>query len=573
MKLPGFECDFFKNGLGYSNSLKAHTGCVNAVSYSKTNGSRLMATGGDCTNIYIWDLYRDIEDAIPIGAFSGPTKNIFTLEFNSTDSILYCGSNDSVIYKYDLGGGIGESLRHPRAPSDRLDHLDEIDQIRKQSPSLRQISHASSLSQISAHPTHPSLILSASSDDELQLTDERVDRGANIATFHTQSEWRDVKWHPTSDHLFGCCDSLGGVYLNDIRKGFDGYNMSDGAFTVSTNPFVRSVAVMQYSGTLTLTNAHIHAAKEGLRHRRLDSSSMSFNNTGDLFGVVYQHAYPTIYSIREQNPLAVLTGDYTPQGERVQRREDTYSTACTTKHCSFQGDYLATGSDDFRGYVWKVPPRTTMMDRRRVMSREEMDEGGFATANGYAYDVRSAFSSGASASASDSTAPETICLPALIDRPAFRLEGHASIVNSAMIHPSLPLIATSGVEKSVKVHTPTPFSNKLHKIPALDKRTPPSRQMGDETGSSRRDFLLALLSSPEDSHDADIEEDPITINFFDSLLRRDREVDIWNDDEDDEDDKDDQDDQDNDQDDDMDDDGLSAPLSEDSIDIDELYPV
>lgn len=97
--------------------------------------------------------------------------------------------------------------------------------------------------------------------------------------------------------------------------------------------------------------------------------------------------------------------------------------------------------------------------------------------------------------------------------------------------------------------------------------------MGDETGSSRRDFLLALLSSPEDSHDADIEEDPITINFFDSLLRRDREVDIWNDDEDDEDDEDDQDDQDNDQDDDMDDDGLSAPLSEDSIDIDELYPV
>lgn len=153
--------------------------------------------------------------------------------------------------------------------------------------------------------------------------------------------------------------------------------------------FANTRFLIQYSGTLTLTNAHIHAAKEGLRHRRLDSSSMSFNNTGDLFGVVYQHAYPTIYSIREQNPLAVLTGDYTPQGERVQRREDTYSTACTTKHCSFQGDYLATGSDDFRGYVWKVPPRRTMMDRRRVMSREEMDEGGFATANGYPYDVRS----------------------------------------------------------------------------------------------------------------------------------------------------------------------------------------
>lgn len=70
MKLPGFECDFFKNGLGYSkwvlcavccvlsfltpihSSLKAHTGCVNAVSYSKTNGSRWVDGVAGCSYAY-----------------------------------------------------------------------------------------------------------------------------------------------------------------------------------------------------------------------------------------------------------------------------------------------------------------------------------------------------------------------------------------------------------------------------------------------------------------------------------------------------------------------------------------
>ena len=161
-----------------------------------------------------------------------------------------------------------------------------------------------------------------------------------------------------------------------------------------------------------------------------------------------------------------------------------------------------------------------------------------------------------------------------------------------MIHPTLPLIATSGVEKIVRMHTPTPFSNSLEV-----KKTPASRVMGqNETRHSRRDFLLALLTSPHEHEAADVEEDTLTINFFDSLLRRDEDNDLWdNVDSDDADDMErhmndvlmefgETDEEDEEDDDDLDDDDMGVAMvgasdgeqsqeSEESIDIDEAYPV
>lgn len=237
-----------------------------------------------------------------------------------------------MIYKYDLKHDAVD-IFSTSTPS----YKDKLDFIPKHPPDVRQISHGSSISQISAHPAHRSLILSASSDDEIQLTDERIEKSTNIGTFHTESEWRDVKWHPLSEHLFACCDSHGGVYLNDIRKGFEGFNMSDGSFGTSMNPFVHNMAVMQVCGVSWTDFAYALkynatlTSKDTSKRIRLDSSSISFNNTGDLFGVIYQHSYPTIYSIKEVNPLAILTGDYTPEGVKVQPNGRTYSTTCTTK--------------------------------------------------------------------------------------------------------------------------------------------------------------------------------------------------------------------------------------------------
>ena len=49
------------------------------------------------------------------------------------------------------------------------------------------------------------------------------------------------------------------------------------------------------------------------------------------------------------------------------------------KHGSFGGpgletdDLYASGSDDFRGYVWKIPPLSVLEEQRKVFSINEWD--------------------------------------------------------------------------------------------------------------------------------------------------------------------------------------------------------
>jgi hypothetical protein len=49
------------------------------------------------------------------------------------------------------------------------------------------------------------------------------------------------------------------------------------------------------------------------------------------------------------------------------------------KHGSFGGpgletdDLYASGSDDFRGYVWKIPPLSVLKDQRKVFSVNEWE--------------------------------------------------------------------------------------------------------------------------------------------------------------------------------------------------------
>ena len=115
----------------------------------------------------------------------------------------------------------------------------------------------------------------------------------------------------------------------------------------------------QYKGTITNENL--------TKFVKLDSSSLSFDTGGQRFGVVYQHSYPTIYAINDENPLAILTADLTSTGESIKKDERTYSTTCTTKHSSFENGWFATGSDDFKGYGWKVPPNDYLKSKRKFI--------------------------------------------------------------------------------------------------------------------------------------------------------------------------------------------------------------
>ena len=56
-----------------------------------------------------------------------------------------------------------------------------------------------------------------------------------------------------------------------------------------------------------------------------------------------------------------------------------YTKLIAIKHGSFGGpgletdDLYASGSDDFRGYVWKIPPLSVLKEQRKAFSVNEWD--------------------------------------------------------------------------------------------------------------------------------------------------------------------------------------------------------
>ena len=70
-----------------------------------------------------------------------------------------------------------------------------------------------------------------------------------------------------------------------------------------------------------------------------------------------------------------------------------------------------------------------------------------------------------------------------------RLTGHQSIVNTALMHPYRPYILTAGIERYIRLHSPTeasPCTEPLSLTPT-DVPTPGSRRM---TAASLLDELM-----------------------------------------------------------------------------------
>jgi WD repeat-containing protein 22 len=95
-------------------------------------------------------------------------------------------------------------------------------------------------------------------------------------------------------------------------------------------------------------------------------------------------------------------------------------------------------------------------------------------------------------------------------------QGHRSIVNSVAIHPFLLHIVTSGVERQVLLHSPTPSSPVAHHLPP----TPPTvRSLQPHDLEAQRTFLRALFGPHptlhEDGEGSGNETEEETISLFD----------------------------------------------------------
>ncbi|KAJ3193707.1 hypothetical protein HK101_004336 [Irineochytrium annulatum] len=144
---------------------------------------------------------------------------------------------------------------------------------------------------------------------------------------------------------------------------------------------------------------------------------------------------------------------------------------------------FAMGSDDFRAYVWEIPPVGELLERRKEVGK-----------------------------VGECRPPDCVevigpkkrrYVPCMIEEERFALQGHRSIVNSVVFHPHLPLIATAGVEKVVRLFAPFPLTSDCVDAPALRP-----------VSSNPRPRSLFQ----DDRHEETMEEDISTLRQFDYLL-------------------------------------------------------
>ncbi|KDR82852.1 hypothetical protein GALMADRAFT_238461 [Galerina marginata CBS 339.88] len=466
-------------GFPFMRKLETHTSCVNAITFSRGNG-RFLASGGDDLRICLWDFHQE-DVKTPSFTMRGPRGNVFCLEFSATNRYIYSAGLCETIYKYDIS-----SLGLPEAAASTNNRY----------PDHTYRDHQDSIRALTCHPVQDEVFMSVSEDGTIRRFDGRQPskRTATNDIIQTENEVTGVQYHPTVDHLFATSDGAGRVFLRDTRMAF-------GPLTKRSNEGI----VQRYNTKLT--------KKSTARLSNPETSSITFDRDGSRLAVTFLHYLPTIYALSDPNPVAVLSGKNLPDGTPNPPGQRTYSNSCTMKHGSFGGpgvdadDMYAGGSDDFRCYIWKIPPLQQLVDKRRVFSADDWTS--FGEENTIAF-------------TESRQHPKVV--PVEISTPFCRLTGHKSIVNTTVFHPHLLHIATAGIEKNVILHSPTPSSpctQNLDSSPVTVRKL-----LGDEDDKDRENYYAAMLGLiPADSENDQNERQ--TLSFFDHILREEGNADVF----------------------------------------------
>ncbi|CAH2094703.1 unnamed protein product [Euphydryas editha] len=194
-----------------------------------------------------------------------------------------------------------------------------------------------------------------------------------------------------------------------------------------------------------------------------NSMSVRFNQTGTHILALRRRLAPVLYAVHSPEPVAEF-------------HHQDYYNSCTMKSCCFAGkndQFVLSGSDDFNLYMWKVP-----------------DTGG-------GYDMA-------------------------VEPPHIVLYGHRSIVNQVRYNPHYCLIASSGVEKIIKIWSGLEY-------PGMRGALLQEAQGSDNPREiySHEDYVSLVHHSGQYlSHnyaEQSTREDPRMMAFFDSLVQRELE--------------------------------------------------
>lgn len=321
-----------------------------------------------------------------------------------------------------------------------------------------------------------------------------------------RTEMNDVAYHPLQPTQFATADGDGRLLLHDARMAF-----SDDAMQ---GQLASEVAVLHYCTDLLkpLKPAEPNPILPTTEITTFlpatpSASSLTFSPDGNLLCATVSQYLPTLFELSSPEPLATFSS--------TRKDGKGYRNTTTTKHGSFgsSGDKLwySAGSDDFNAYIWEVPSVAALKEARRAPgpNAEEWFIGDTPNIGEFmplAYASAIADSAPLSAVVFDTRTHTNpgFTLPASLSTPSSILSAHRSIVNTTLFHPTLPLLFTSGIEKMVQVHSPTPFPG--HSTPFVPRLPRPNKG-----GLDTRD---------EDEEEAQgLGEDREALEYFDALLQ------------------------------------------------------
>ncbi|KAK6621650.1 hypothetical protein RUM44_001457 [Polyplax serrata] len=298
-------------------------------------------------------------------------------------------------------------------------------------------------------------VFSGSNDDQVIVHDYTT--GSPVDIFLHDSPVFSLSLHPDNGNIFASAANNGRILIYDIRES----NTDLLCVAKLRTPF--HGVMFNPCEPLLIATANSKVGVHIWDLRKPKEILIKCNDEPSM--AVRWNQYGTIL-LALRNLLPIVIYDPLVPKRKLEFDSGAYFNACTMKSCSFAGtndEYILSGSDDFNLYMWKIP--------------EPWPESKW------------------------------------IDNEHLTLTGHRSIVNQVRYSSSKHLIATSGVEKIIKLWSPF--------------RLPYSEGDRDRPSSKRHRVLCSSRSCTRSpgflSHDysqESMDEDTKMIHFFDTLLQK-----------------------------------------------------
>ena len=185
----------------YSKNLVGHTGCVNALAFSK-NGGEFLVSGGDDRRVLVWTLCQSMtRNTTPRCMKQQHQSNIFCVSFDHDNRHLISAGNDEVILYHDFESG-------------------EV---------LRTFEAEANTNEICLHPDDSNVFIAAESSFgavtqfDLRTPTEQTVLAVPSPSKHTLSYWPNVpnfssaKFNPVDPIVIVTANLKNGVQLWDTR--------------------------------------------------------------------------------------------------------------------------------------------------------------------------------------------------------------------------------------------------------------------------------------------------------------------------------------------------------------------